>query len=484
MTTELFYKPKDGVAADFIPFFFNGEFHLFYLKDYRSPNEHGEGTPWFHLVTRDFIHFEDWGEALPRGASNEQDLYVFTGSVVEGSHGSPSPGFYIFYTGHNPHYQSLGKPVQGVMRAYSPDLVNWQKDPEFLFLAPTQAGYESDDWRDPFVFWNPETQEYWMLLAGRKKYGPPRHRGLTALAVSPDLTHWEVRPPLWAPDMYFTHECPDLFQLGDWWYLVYSTFSERCVTHYRMSRSLEGPWLAPPNDTFDGRAFYAAKTASDGEKRIIFGWLPTRTNERDDGEWNWGGNLIVHQLTQALDGTLSVQPPEAIQAYFSQELFVQATPVLGEWQVSPGSAACQSQERFSAILLQEPPEECLIEAELLLAPGTPSAGLLLRAASNLESYYQLRLEPFNQRLVIDRWPRPGDQPFMLERPLAMLPGQPVHLSVFLSGSCLVVYADHKEALSCRLYDHPTGALGLFVTEGQAVFKYTLKVDDVTIVNPI
>ena len=68
------YKPPDGVAADFIPFYWKGEYHLFYLKDYRDLQGHGEGTPWFHLVTRDFVHFEDWGEILPRGSAAEQDL--------------------------------------------------------------------------------------------------------------------------------------------------------------------------------------------------------------------------------------------------------------------------------------------------------------------------------------------------------------------------------------------------------------------------
>lgn len=33
---RVFYRPADGVAADFIPFYWNGEYHLFYLKDYRN----------------------------------------------------------------------------------------------------------------------------------------------------------------------------------------------------------------------------------------------------------------------------------------------------------------------------------------------------------------------------------------------------------------------------------------------------------------
>jgi beta-fructofuranosidase len=80
---SIFYRPANGVAADFIPFYWDGAYHLFYLKDYRDVEGHGEGTPWFHLVTRDFVQFEDWGEALPRGPAGTQDVWVFTGSVIE-----------------------------------------------------------------------------------------------------------------------------------------------------------------------------------------------------------------------------------------------------------------------------------------------------------------------------------------------------------------------------------------------------------------
>ena len=461
---SFFYRPTDGVAADFVPFFWDGHYHLFYLKDYRDEAGRGQGTPWFHLVTRDFVHYQDWGEALARGPAGSQDLWVFTGSVIE-----RDGTFYIYYTGHNSNYQGTGKPVQGVMRATSPDLRTWTKDPEFLFFAPTDLGYEADDWRDPYVFWNEEAGEYWMLLAARTNIGPSRHRGLTALAASADLERWVVRQPFWAPDLYYTHECPDLFRIGEWWYLVYSTFSERSVTHYRMSRSLQGPWLAPANDTFDGRAYYAAKTAGDGERRYVFGWLPTREGETDAGRWQWGGNLVVHELTQQGDGTLTVSPPDTVVNAFDRRGPLAPRAVLGEWRLGDGTASASAVGRFSALTLGEMPETCLLESAVMIAPGTVSCGLLLRADEGLDGYYQVRLEPATQRLVIDRWPRPGDQPFMLERPLPLVAGQPVRLKLFVDGSCLVVYVDDAVALSCRLYDHPVGQWGLFVTEGGATF---------------
>ena len=460
---SILYRPDDAVAADFVPFYWNGEYHLFYLKDYRDKDGHGEGTPWWHLVTSDLVHFEDRGEALPRGARDAQDLWVFTGSVIE-----RQGLFHIYYTGHNSHYQDTGKPLQMVMHATSPDLGIWTKDPQFAFAA--WPGYEADDWRDPFVFRNAEADEYWMLLAARKRQGPSRHRGCVVLATSKDLRHWQVRQPFWAPDLYYTHECPDLFRIGEWWYLVYSTFSERCVTHYRMSHSLTGPWKAPANDTFDGRAYYAAKTAGDGYRRFAFGWMPTRAAEQDDGAWQWGGNLVVHELVQQGDGTLAVRMPPSVIDAFQARLPLTARPLLGDWQTGADRASAGSLGRFSALALGELPQECLVEADVVFAEGTVGLGLLLRADAALESYYQVRLEPGNQRLCFDRWPRPGDQPYVMERPLQLVPGAPLHLRVLVDATCAVVYAADQIALSCRMYGHRTGELGLFVTEGTAEFK--------------
>lgn len=459
----IFYRPSDGVAADFIPFYWDGVYHLFYLKDYRDVPGHGEGTPWWHLVTRDFVHFEDWGEALPRGPAGSQDVWVFTGSVVE--HGGM---FYIFYTGHNGHFRGTERPVEGVMRAVSPDLRTWSKDTSFWFPAPTDR-YEKDDWRDPFVFWNAEAGEYWMLLAARKRTGPSRQRGCTALAASSDLHHWDVRAPLWAPDEYYTHECPDLFRIGEWWYLVYSTFSERCVTHYRMSYDLNGPWLAPANDTFDARAYYAAKTAGGGRHRYVFGWLPTRVGEKDDGNWQWGGNLVVHELEQQPGGVLTVRAPESVLASFLQAQRLAPKPKLGTWDVGDRAISTDAVGRCAALTLGPMPDECLIEASLTYKAGTLACGLLLRADEALDAYYQVRLEPASRRIVVDRWPRPGDQPFMLERPLEIRPNVPVKLQVIADGTCLVIYANDQVALSCRMYEHRVGNLGLFVNEGQASF---------------
>src|SRR6476469_4961182 len=80
---DFFYKPANAWAADFIPFYEDGTYHLFYLLDWRDAERHGEGTPWYKITTNDFVHFEDHGQMLARGTKEEQDLYVFNGSVIK-----------------------------------------------------------------------------------------------------------------------------------------------------------------------------------------------------------------------------------------------------------------------------------------------------------------------------------------------------------------------------------------------------------------
>ena len=474
----IFYKPPQGYAGDFIPFYHDGLFYLFYLQDWRDPAHFGEGTPWYLVTTPDFVHFREHGEMLARGPADGQDRWVFTGSVIEGE-----GMFHIFYTGHNSHFTGTGRPVQAVMHAVSADLLHWQKLPADTFFAPPER-FEADDWRDPFVFWNASAREYWMLLAARQqqplaeRVNPSRRRGCTALATSPDLRTWTVREPVYAPGLYFTHECPDLFSIGEWTYLLFSEFTERTVTRYRVSPGLSGPWIAPAVDSFDGRAFYAAKTAAtpDG-RRFLFGWNPTREGETDRGAWQWGGSLVVHEVFQNDTGTLGVRLPESVAAAYAHPEPFQLVPALGEcaWddgrlalQAGPEAQTALAAARSTAAL----PAACRLDLTVELAAGTQACGVLLRASPDLETGYMLRLEPYAQRMVLDAWPRPGDIPFWveLERPLALGPGEAVQITILLEDSLLEVYAGGQVALSARLYDHPTGLWGVFAQEGSAWFS--------------
>ena len=183
----MYYRaPEKAVCADVIPFYENGEFKLFYLRDYRDISVHGEGCPWCLLTSSDLVHFHDHGPVLLRGGEEEQDLYVFTGCCIRAGE-----EYMIFYTGHNPHLREKGLPEQKILRATSRDLLHWKKDRDFVFAAPDWL--EMHDFRDPFVFYDEERKEYCMLIAGRLKNGDPSSaRGVTLRGLKYPLERYTM----------------------------------------------------------------------------------------------------------------------------------------------------------------------------------------------------------------------------------------------------------------------------------------------------
>ncbi len=467
---QLFFTPKTGYAGDFVPFYQNGSFRLFYLHDFRNPEAYGDGMPWYRVDTKDFIHFEPEKEMLKKGGMEEQDLYVFTGSVIE-----KDGQYHIFYTGHNPRIMDRW-PVQGIMHAVSSDLERWEKRPEDTFFSDNGI-YERNDWRDPFVFYNEEKTEYWMLAAARVKDGPERRRGCTALCVSKDLVSWEIRQPFWSPGLWFTPECPDLFKMGDWWYLITSEFTDRNVTRYRMARSLEGPWLKPEIDTLDARAFYAAKTAASGDKRYLFGWLTTRTGETDSGNWQWGGSLVVHELQQRADGTLYPKMPEPLRKV--QGKAVQPAPIKSKGMGSEGSKTLLEGVKggFVYELYDELPARCRIETTFEWQSKQGEFGLLLHSDKAMDHQYMLRLNRDEARICFDGFPR-GSEPVNLSQiwQKADLGSKTHKLTLLIEDDICVAYLDDETALSVRLYAREHHYWGVYAQEADIVLAKTVLTD--------
>ena len=467
---NIFYKPKDGWVGDTIPFAHDGKFYIYYLHDERKGNtqdEYGYRTSWNLLITEDGVNIKDCKVVLPVGEYDDADYACYTGSVIEGNDGN----FHMFYTAqnnYNPKYHRDGKPLQYVAHAISTDLINWEKLPELTFGADERI-YEPFDWRDPFVFYNEEEKCFDMLLAARLRGASEKNGGCVGLCRSYDLLHWEAKEPFYNPESYMTHECPDLFKLGNKWYLVYSTFSEKFVTHYRMSDKLSGPWTSPIEDTFDARAFYAAKTAQVGDKRMAFAWVPTKRGESDFGQYEWGGNFIAHEINQTTDNKLTVKPAEGLINMFNKEF---VNEKLNKVEI-------ENYEGEKSYVIDGMKDTCMIEAVIEFSEGVRSFGIGLRQDSALANGYYLRFEPFYNRIVADMWPRrirginqwyvDGDKPFMveLERPFdyKSLKDNKVHIRVVADGSIICLYVNDITALTMRAYNLNRTNWGFFVKDG-------------------
>ena len=313
-----------------------------------------------------------------------------------------------------------------------------------------------------------------MLIAGRLKNGDPSSaRGVTLLACSPDLTHWKVeKEPFYAPHAYFTHECPDLFRIGDWWYLVFSEFTDRIVTTYRMSRSPFGPWVSPKINSFDGHAFYAAKSASDGKRRILFGWNCIKQDERDDAPWQWGGTIIPHEIVQQPDGTLAVKCPREVAAQYPDRLPLSAGRTMGSVSYQDGKYLLGGEGK-SLCMLGAMPENGKIELSFTASDDCGDFGLLLRADAGVDAYYAVRFEPRFNRLAMDIQPRADNTRHTqvdVERWCPVVPGEKNKLLILFEGSVLEVYVNDKVAMSARMFDRREGDFGIFTHNTSVCFE--------------
>lgn len=467
---NLFYTPEYAKTGDVIPFYDEktGRFENFYLKNWNpdAPKDlitHG----WHRITTEDNRTYQETPVHILGG----------TGSVLW------ADGMYhVFYCtfDHNP-------PAQWVRHAVSHDLTHWEDIPEDRFTADGEI-YRLSDWRDPYVFWNDQEEQWWMLLAAREN-APTERNGCVALCVSKDLRHWQIEKPLYAPRAnQAANECPDMFRMGDWYYLVYSNYTDGFCTYYRMSRSPRGPWLRPHMDTFDGRAFYAAKTGFDGKNRYIYGWNPTRGENswgfdpgqdfgKDYKSWNWGGSIIVHTIHQHADGSLGVHPVESVALSFRKEAPMALRPLTGSWQTCGTESLCTSDDGYSAAIGDSIPRQCCIRLQCKYQGDVSYFGLALQADEAFDQGYYLMFEPKYQRIQFRsglRMYEQGGQMFPyaveMERPLQLREGEEYNLELYIQDTIGVLYVNQDLAFGFRMYNQKEKKAGFFVSEGSVAVK--------------
>ncbi len=317
MSQKIYYKPYVGYVGDPMPFFdpVTGDFKIMYLQDYR-PNQPLTYHPIWCVQTSDAASYLSLGELIPCGSETELDAALGTGSTIynDGT-------YYTFYTAHSPNAASTSGITEAVMLATSRDFKHWEKNRELLITGGDT--YSNVDFRDPFVF-KADDGSFHMLVSTRLN-----GKGVLAEYTSPDLLNWTSAGVFMTMMWDRFYECPDLFKMGDWWYLVYSEQHDavRRVQYFK-GRTLDelkactandaGIWPDNKEGFLDSRGFYAGKTASNGTDRDICGWCATRAGSSNIGNADWAGNLVAHKLIQHPDGTLSLGEVPAIASLLSQ----------------------------------------------------------------------------------------------------------------------------------------------------------------------
>jgi len=168
----MYFKPKNGLVGDTIPYYYNSEYHLFYLIAQQDQNDFIKrvSTSWGHFVSTDILNWKELPIALePSGKDGSPDKSAcWTGSVIE-----KDGIFNLFYTGG--YFDNVGF-RQTICHAHSKDLIHWKKNPINPILTADERWYELNDWRDPFVFWDEKENVFICLQQPEKNWMEATYR--------------------------------------------------------------------------------------------------------------------------------------------------------------------------------------------------------------------------------------------------------------------------------------------------------------------
>lgn len=470
------FKPdRNRMVADIIPFFDQGYYHVFYLKGFTEESGWPRNlTPWGHIKSNNLI---DWGEledAILPGYQTEHDGGAcYTGSVIRAGN-----QVHIFYTGFHP-----GNPTgrESILHATSSDGIHFEKDlnnPVLILQNIPQYG-TGEDLRDPYVFWNTDEQCYWMLFTtGINNCVCGIKRGCIALAKSQDLINWTVQDPLYSPNYYPSLECPDLFKMGDWWYLVFSQYG---LTEYRKSKSPNGPWETPKYPTFDAGClfFYAAKTIFDGNRRFLLGWTGELAGRHDAPFALWGGWFVTpREILQKRNGDLYLSCPKEFMLNVLDHYTVSSIkPVCGQWFSVNDSIVSESPEGFSACFLGQNEQNTGLEFGFQVGELKGHTGILLNSSDDLSSGYHIDFDLGQQLITIERYktaiPFTGAYPdgyrILCQRRFDADNQTSINVKVVLEDNIMELFFCEC-TVTVPFEDFKKGNIGLFTRDTSAIFS--------------
>ena len=424
----------------------SGLFRIYYLQEFR-PNDPATYHPVYAVETRDFVNYGESGEVLPTGGREDQDAAIGTGSVIR----CHKDGlYYLFYTG-NKYHPSDWENRQVVMSATSTDGVEWSKTD--LRLNGNEWYYYRNDFRDPEVF-RTEDGVYHMLVATGKD-----GRNVLAEFTSSDCRIWSHKGlfmnTLW--DRFY--ECPNVFKMGEWWYLVYSELHKeiRRVQYFK-ARTFEGLAACTKDDNpvwpdnhegyLDSRGFYAGKTASDGSNRYIWGWCPTRRDNNntavnnDNGEPDWAGTLVAHRLIQHDDGSLTLGEIETVRNWFNDEVSVSTTAA----SIAAGGS----------IELPALSDKTHLSFTVTASSAQTKFGVSVAKESWSGRYYSLIVNPEANNMAKVNFEQEGPDamgfiPYIDGYFFSQPAGRVYHIDIYIDRSVLVLYINGQVSYTNRIY---------------------------------
>ncbi len=436
------YGISQPYVGDCMPYYEDGVYYIYYLKE--------GGDSYHHAIylatTTDFLTYTEYEDPiLEAGEPSEQDDWVGTGSVVK-----VDDTYYLFYTGHT--NSDAFEYAETIMLAKGTDLTSFEKVAGWE-ITPDDSLKQKRDFRDPQGYYDEETGELTFTVTASQD-GIAR---ILKYTVSKDLSEITYDGIIFTDPVgrVYNLECSDTFKIGDTWYLTYSAQDD--VLWYASSSEPYGPYSEP--ECLDGPLFYAAKHVENGENAYMVGWARRSGSERDTRKVNeWAGNLLVQQIRQLPDGSLVLEPVDAIT-----EQYQEVCPLIPE---EPELSLSAADDEKTYCELGTAADSFLLEGNFRYE-GEGSFGLAFDFKDGEEDYKLIAVSPEKQKLYL-RFR--GGKTAPAAEDVALEEGKDYHFTYIQEDSVGVFYIEDLTAFTVRLYGVTDKPFYLFAEDSQVSFS--------------
>jgi len=443
---RLFFQPKPygpmiGYVGDTMPYYENGIFYIYYLKDGGGSFNHSI----YLASTKDFVDYTEYEDPiLEANYDGGQDGWIGTGSVVK-----VGEDYDFFYTAH----ASAGdfEYKEKIMAARGRSLTDFKKIDGWELIPSDDLG-QKNDFRDPQAYYDAESDKI-ILTVTAAKDGIAR---ILRYTLMPDLSEAIYDGIIFTDPTgeFWNLECSDTFCMNGRCYLTYSGQDD--TLWYASSENRYGPYSEPQR--LDGKIFYAAKHVEDRDNVYMAGWARRSESLLSAGPvTGWGGNMLIQQVEQASDGSLYLKPPESIVKIFTSQRPIQA---------KKGACIMEAGDRCNFVNVFTAYERFMITGKFSFS-GDGSFGMAFDFGSSPEDYKLISLDPEKGKLQL-LFGNGGT--LIAEKSLKLVTGRTYAFTYLQEGSVGVFYVDGQAALTVRLYGISGKPIRLFAQNNNVSFS--------------
>ncbi|MFB6118483.1 glycoside hydrolase family 32 protein [Halosegnis sp.] len=417
----------------------NGRYHVFY--QYNPAGPFHNTIHWGHAVSDDLIHWTDEPVALAPSPEGPDRDGCWSGCAVDDD-GTAT----ILYTGGDGRTQ-----LPCLATTDDHNLCQWEKhgNNPVIEAPPAELDIlETEHWRAEFrdhSIWRANGEWHQIIGTGLADRG-----GAALLYTSTDLREWHYQGPLLVGDdgPGTVWECPELLDLGEKQLLHVSNYEN---VAYFLGEQDGTSFDVQRRGLLDHGDFYAPQSMRDGDRVLMWGWLPEARDLSAQWDAGWSGALSLPRvLSTGPAGRLRQRPAAEVAQLRERPLPAPETVTLAPdapERVTDGSAIELQMEVTLA-------DAEAVELSVLASPdGTETTTLRYTKAGEL---------------VLDRTDASEDHRATADTRRMSVPpyDEPLSLRVFIDQSVVEVFANERRCLTARVYPTREDSTGVsLVAEG-------------------